>query len=114
MILFQYLLALILTLLTECLVGYLLGYKTKKSLHTIILVNLVTHPVLGFFLWLNSIAEFINNYDVIIVLELIIVVAEFGLLRYALREKPGAMLKLSISMNAVSFFIGLLIFGYNF
>lgn len=110
-----YFLALILTLLVELFVAYILGFRTKEDIITVIFANLITHPLLCYFLWMNSVIFIIPiNYFSIIILEISIVLIESILLFFTLKQKYFNMLKLSFGINAVSFLVGLLIFKNNF
>jgi hypothetical protein len=107
----SYLIALGLTLIIELSVAYALGFRNFKSLISVICVNLISHPLFGYFLWINQSAAFIPiNYYSIIALEIIITIGEASLLSFALRQKLPAMLWLSLTMNFASFAIGQLIF----
>ncbi len=110
-----YFLALFLTLIIELSVAYALGFKKRKYLITILFINLITHPLLCYFLWLNSNLSIIPiNYVSIIIMEILVVIVESVLLYFTMKQKYLNMLILSLSMNAVSFLIGLLIFKNNF
>ncbi len=107
----SYLLALGLTLIIELSVAYALGFRNAKSLLSVICVNLISHPLFGYFLWINQSAAFIPiNYYSIIILEIIITIVEAALLFFALKQKFATMLWLSLAMNFTSFAIGQLIF----
>ena len=107
----SYLIALALTIVIELLVAYLLGFRNAKSLISVVCVNFISHPIFGYFLWLNESHAFIP-YDLphVIILEIIITLLEAFLLFFALRQKFITMLWLSLAMNFVSFVSGLLIF----
>jgi len=106
-----YFLTLILTLLIEIGIAYIFGYRRKQELKIFILVNFVTHPLLSYFLWLNSVLLVIPiNYFIIFILEMIVVILEMGLLRLGLGFKYLDILKVSIFMNLGSFLFGLIIF----
>ena len=110
-----YFLALILTLVIELSIAYVLGFKTKKDIIAIIFANLITHPLLCYFLWMNSFIFIIPiNYFLIIILEISVVLLESALFFFALKQKYFNMLKLSFFINAVSFLVGSLIFKNNF
>ena len=111
----HYFLALILTLIIELSVAYVFGFRSKKSIITIVFANLITHPLLCYFLWINSIIFIIPvSYFSIIVLEILVVLLESALLFFALKQKYLDMLKLSFGINMISFLFGLLIFKNNF
>ncbi len=111
----HYFLALALTLLIELFIVYILGFRTKKEIITVIFINLITHPLLCYFLWINSFIFIIHiDYFSIIVLEIFVALIESILLFFALKQKYFNMLKLSFFINTVSFLIGLVIFKNNF
>jgi len=108
----SYLLTLFLTLIIELSVAYFLGYRNKRALISVVCVNLMTHPVFCYFLWINLTLDIIEiNYFSMISLEVIITLVESILLFYALKQKFSLMLNLSFAMNFASFVIGLIIFG---
>jgi len=110
-----YFLALILTIIIELSVSYTFEFKSKKNIIVIIFVNLITHPLLCYFLWMNSVVYIITvNYFSIIVLEILVALLESVLLFFALKQKYLDMLKLSFGINVASFLVGLLIFKNNF
>ena len=114
MILSFYLLALFLTLITELAVAWILGYRKRKYFWVILAVNFITHPLLGCFLWLNSIKTILSlNYITVVLLETVIVIIESGLMYLILREKYFDLLKLSFSINLASFLLGFLFFDYS-
>lgn len=111
----SYLQALFLTLAIELSVAIFLGYRSKKALIAVVCVNLISHPIFCYFLWINlSISIIPLNYYSLIFLEAIIALLESLLLYYALKQKFLLMLNLSFAMNFTSFVIGILIFKYSF
>lgn len=106
-----YSLALIFTLVIELSVAYILGFRNKKSIVTIISANLITHPLLCYFLWINSFIFIIPvNYFSIVVLEILVILLESALLFFALKQQYLDMLKVSFVINTTSFLVGLLLF----
>lgn len=106
-----YFAALFLTLVIEISIAYILGFRHKTTLIAIICMNLITHPLLCYFLWINSNISIIPiNYISIIILEIFVAIIESILLYFTIRQKYLDMLKLSLSINAASFIIGLIIF----
>jgi hypothetical protein len=104
--------ALVLTLIIEIIVALLLGYKKKEYLLAIIGVNLVTNPVLNFLIQSNAqIKLFDYNIYSILFLEVVVVIIEFLLLWFIFRKERNKMLVLSITMNAASFMVGVILFG---
>jgi hypothetical protein len=107
----SYLVALALTLIIEVSVAYILGFRNAKSLISVVCVNFISHPIFGYFLWINEAASFIviNSFSIVI-LEVIITIIEALLLFFALKQKFKIMLGLSLAINFTSFVIGLIIF----
>ncbi len=105
-----YLASLITTIISEIGVAMLLGYRSESVLRAIILVNLITHPLLGYTLWINAYENLINTSVLVAVLEVLVVFVEWGLLYFVLRERPRRLLFLSLAANASSFGIGLVLF----
>jgi hypothetical protein len=99
--------ALLYTEIIEVVVGFLLGFRDKKSILAIVFINLITNPILNYILWLNNYYSFLRiNTKVIILFEIIIVFIEWRLLLFALRRNSGKLLILSILMNLCSFLLG--------
>ena len=104
------LLALILTVLIELLVALLMGFRNKRDLECIALVNVITNPVFNYFLiCYASIAKsrILDTY--VFIIELIIVFVEYKLLKKVIKQNKSRILLLSILMNAASYFSGILI-----
>lgn len=101
------LLALVLTLLFECSVAWVLGYRKKDEMAAIICINVITNPILNYVLWVMP-----WMYDGIWLLEGMVVLVEWFLLRFALMQKPAKLLGLALAMNATSFLGGMLIFSW--
>lgn len=103
--------ALVFTIIIECIIAFLFGYKDKRSLTIILLINLLTNPVLNYFLLL--LYKFKVGYYVVleitIILEIIIIIIEWKLLFYVFEKDKRRLLVLSIVMNFVSFLSGFII-----
>jgi hypothetical protein len=94
--------ALVATLIIELPVALLLGLRSKLEIGAVVLVNVVTN------LTLNSILRVIPAYqtrEMLWMLEIVVVLAEWGLLYYALKEKPTKLFFVSLVMNACSFLV---------
>lgn len=88
-----------------------LGYRAWPQLRAVILVNLITHPALHYFILICRWEGFVDvSFFTIVVLELVVIVAEWLLLVYVLRGKRSTLFALSLSMNATSFIAGLIVF----
>jgi len=107
----NYLIALFLTIVIELVIAFLFGYRKKLEILTIVFVNLLTNPILNYFLFVNDHFSFFKvNLIIILFLELVVVLAEWKLLVFALREKSNKLLILSFAMNFCSYIIGFFIF----
>lgn len=105
------LIALIVTILVELTVAVLFGYRKKPEVETVVLINLITNPLLNYFLYvINYFGIIIINSMELIFLEIIIVLVEWLLLRFALRQDPKKLLILSLAINLGSYLVGVLIF----
>lgn len=100
-----------LTILVESFVAFCLGYKDRKVFICVILVNIITHPLFCFFLYTNSLTGWFKlNYFSIILIELLIVLVEFGLLFFVFQGDWRKWLILSFLMNLGSYLMGIIIF----
>lgn len=106
----DYLVTLILTIIIEVVTAALLGYTSYVAIRTVVLLNLMSHPLLSYFLVLNEHFGFFDYNSSVLILETLVVFGEFGGLLYVLREDPKNLFILSVSMNLASFLIGLLLF----
>jgi hypothetical protein len=108
----DYFTGLALTLIIECSVAALLGYRTRVQLQTVALASLITHPALCYFLWVNAYLWLVPDTGfTIIVLELIVVLVEWLVLVFVLRENRKRLFLLSFTMNCASFLTGVAIYG---
>jgi hypothetical protein len=108
----DYLIALLLTEIIEVTVAVLLGYRRRREIAAVILVNLVSHPILHYFLLLNRHFDLVamSTYTILF-LEAAVILVEWGLLVFALRKKTASLLFLSITMNLCSYLTGVLVYG---
>ncbi len=105
--------ALILTILIEVTVAVVLGYRQKKVIATVVLVNMVTNPILNYFLYASEHFKIMTvDAMTITILEVIIILVEWQLLRFALQQDSKKLFILSLTMNVSSYLIGGLIFGW--
>ena len=103
--------ALILTIVIEVSVAWLFGLRSKTELWTVILINVITNPLLNYLIMVNGYFHLISQVNVLILcLEAVIVLVEWRLLVWVLRQGTKKMLVLSVVMNAASYLAGLLIF----
>lgn len=107
----SFLLAPLLTIVIELAVAILFGFRKKIEIITIIFVNLLTNPVLNYFLWVNDYFSFFkSNLLLTLFLEVVVVFVEWKLLMYILQEKSNKLFRLSLAMNFCSYIAGVLIF----
>lgn len=102
-----------LTIVTELFITSFFGYRKKEVFISVVLVNLISHPIFMFFLWTNSLTGFFELKRLgveIICLEIFIVFFEAFLLYFALRQNWWQCLKLSFWMNLFSFAMGFWLF----
>ncbi|HBM80820.1 MAG TPA: hypothetical protein DD426_08285 [Clostridiaceae bacterium] len=111
MLINNFLLALLLTIMIESIVAFFLGYRDKRLYITLILANIITNPALNYILALIYYMGMYRLYKPAeIFLEIAAVIIEWRLFVYALDRNSKSMLKLSLAINVSSFLAGLLIF----
>ncbi|MEI6266278.1 MAG: hypothetical protein WCP14_00070 [bacterium] len=103
--------ALLGTLLIEVPIAFFLGYRTIKEIISVIAINVLTNPLLNLLIIINSLLLFVNYQLLVLLLEVIVVISEWLLLRYVLAEDyPRKRFLLdSIILNTTSCLIGLII-----
>ena len=106
----DYFLALALTLVIEVGVAVLFGYGNYVALKTVVLVNLMSHPLLTYLLLFNAGMGFLDFETAVIILEILVVVLEWQLLLLVLRNNAKRLFALSATMNLASFLTGLIVF----
>lgn len=108
---YTYLISLLLTILIEAVVFKLFNSNRKIQLKKIILINLVTHPVLNFIIFVIYSYNLIQTIIYpILVLEFLVVLVEWQLLNRIYENNGTRNLVLSFAMNASSFLIGFVVF----
>ena len=95
--------AALLTIALEVAVAVLLGFKSKKTILAVIFLNLLSGPLLNFLFALSDLAAFIAENPVLKIALLLIIVAEWLLLVFILRDSRKKLLRLSVLMNLCSF-----------
>jgi hypothetical protein len=104
--------ALVITIVIEVGIAWLFRLRSKNELLTIILINVITNPLLNYLLLINDHFHLVNQTNVLIlVLEICVVLAEWRLLLWVLRQGVKKILVLSLTMNACSYLAGLLVFS---
>jgi hypothetical protein len=107
----RYLLALLLTLTIEGGIAYLVGLRKGEYLLAIAMVNVITHLILNYLLLVLGILGIEVTIVLVILLEILVVVAEWQLLVYAFGNPREKFLITSLLGNAASFLVGILLFG---
>jgi hypothetical protein len=104
----DYAIAFLLTLVLEVAVALLLGYRKRIEIACVVLVNAFSWPLLNYLVWLVDLLQSSPvNTPEILLFETSVVVVEWALLCYALPRHPRCRLfLLSLTMNAVSYFVG--------
>lgn len=93
----------------------LLGLRTPKALFVVALVNLITNPLLTYLLLVaGHLAGWggrtPSGYVALLITgELVVVVAEWRMLLWALGGSPARMLRVSVAINAASALAGILL-----
>jgi hypothetical protein len=99
-------------LVLELPVAVAFGLRTRRALGAVVLVNVLTNPLVNYLIvvtdrvtgWADGSTASI--VVILVVAEAIIVVVEWRLLTWALREPSGRMFRLSLCMNLVSALVG--------
>jgi hypothetical protein len=108
--LWNYLLAFLLTIIIEGGVVFLMGFRTRRHMLAVLMVNLVTHPALNYIILVLYNLGVAVTTALILALEGLVVIVE-GLLFIYMFEKPkGRLFLTAFLMNAASYLIGLVIF----
>lgn len=107
--------SLLVTIIIELIVARLFGFRKKHELLVVVLINLITNPVLNYLILLKNYTA--TNYQTealspfVVVLEIIIVIIEWLLLRFALNNKSTKLFLFSLVANACSFLMPVIL-GY--
>jgi hypothetical protein len=105
----NYAIAFLLTIVLEVAVALLLGYCKRREIACVILVNVFSHPLLCYLIWIADALRSVPVRPVeILLMEGSVVIVEWLLLCYALpqRRKAG-LFALSLAMNTASYVAGL-------
>jgi len=103
--------ALLLTIAIEIAVAIILGYKKKEELLVIFGVNLITNPIVNYFVMLlTQLAAYLFSIPLLLLFEIVVVIFEAKILSFVLKKGTKEMLILSIWMNGTSFLLGIILF----
>jgi hypothetical protein len=107
----NYAIVFLLSFIVEGAVALILGYRKRRELACIFWVNVFSHPLLHYLVWIIQLWWPLSARDpIIILLEAGVVVLEWQLLCYALpRYQKRRLLLLSAAMNAASYGAGLIL-----
>jgi len=106
-----YLLTFLLTVIIECFTALLMGFRRRWIFVGLFLVNLCTHPVLNLIIVYNNRSGLIkSDFTLLVLLEVVVVFAEYYLLRDTFRGEEKNLFLLSLLMNFNSFAAGLVLF----
>jgi len=95
----------------ETPVAWVLGYKKRVEVMTVILASVMTNPVLNYLIALCRFFKLVNvDQAFVLTLEAIVVLVEWRILLYALGGGSRRHFRTSFIMNAASYLTGLLIF----
>lgn len=105
----HYLVPLILTIIIEAGVVYLLGFRNKNLILGTVIINILTNPTLNYLV--SYTVDILLKYGIpyILLLEAVIVIIEYLMLRQAFKNMREPFFKLSLVMNGTSFLIGVLL-----
>jgi hypothetical protein len=106
----KYLLALLLTLVIEGGVAWLFGFRKGPSQLVVALINVITNPALNILLLVLAWLGMNVTLWLVLPLEILVVLAEWGLLVYAFGSSKGKLFILSLVANAASFLAGVVLF----
>ena len=106
----RYPLALLLTVAIEGGVAWLFGFRTIGLQLAVAMINCMTNPALNLLLLVLAWRGTAVTLALVTLLEVLVVVVEWGLLVYVIGRPRGRLFTLSLAANAASFLAGVLIF----
>jgi hypothetical protein len=105
--------ALLFTILVEWGIAFFFGFRTKKDFFVLGAINLVTNPLLNYFiLVVQSLSLFRVDLGALAILEGVVVVVEWRMLLYSVVGNSKKFLLLSSVMNLCSFSFVLILFHF--
>jgi hypothetical protein len=110
-LLYSYAIAFVATIVIEVAVAALLGYRRRTEIAAVICVNLFTHPLVNYLVWLIVALRSapVGPRDIAL-FEISIVIIEWLLLCYAIPNGGRTRLfVLSLAINGASYLAGLLL-----
>jgi hypothetical protein len=106
-----YLLALFLTLVIEGCCAYAMGFRETRYVLAVAVINVITHVILSYSLFVLRYLGIDPPLALIVVLEALVVVAEWQLLVFCFRNPKGRFLTTALLGNTASFLLGTLVFS---
>ena len=105
---YNYTIAFLMTIMLETVVAWLLGYRRRQELACVVAVNVFSHPLLNFFVWIAA-TWLLSPFDFLemLLLEAGVVTVEWRLMCFALpHHSRTGLFFLSLVMNGVSYTAG--------
>lgn len=102
--------ALLATIALECLTAFFLGYRKKYQIFIIVLGNIITNPALNYILVVIRMLGFAISTGLILSLEAIVIITEWGIFNYSFKGDSKRHFVLSAVINTISYAVGTLIF----
>jgi hypothetical protein len=106
----RYLLAFLLTVAIEGGIAWLFGFRTARSQLAVAMINCITNPALNYVLLVLAWRSVAVTLPLVVLLEVVVVLVEWGLLVYIFEHPKGRLFYLSLAANTASFLAGLAIF----
>ena len=106
----RYLLALLLTVAIEGAVAWCFGFRTGRSQLAVAMINCLTNPALNLLLVALALLGVDVRLPLVVLLEIVVVLVEWGLLAYVFGAPKGRLFAMSLTANAASFLAGLALF----
>jgi hypothetical protein len=107
----NYAIAFLLTIILEVAVALLFGYRKRLEIACVFWVNVFSHPLLNYLIWIiGDLRSEPLGLLGILLLEAAVVLLEWQLLCFALNQhQKSRLFILSLAMNGVSYVAGLLL-----
>ncbi len=106
----RYLLALLLTVAIEAAAAWCFGFRTARAQLALAMINCLTNPALNLLLVLLAWSGVQVGLPLVSLLEVGVVLVEWGLLVYVFGGSKRRLLVLSLAVNTASFLAGVMLF----
>lgn len=104
------LIALLLTVAIEGGMAWLFGFRTVSTQLAMAMINCITNPALNYLLLVLAWRGVTVTIPLLIPLEVLVVMVEWGLLVYIFEKPKRRLFALSLAANTASFLAGIVIF----